>query len=478
MLELRPHQVEGRDFLRTRENGRAALLDEAGSGKTPQLLAAAEGATLVVAPAMVLDSGTWANEAARWRPDLEMATTSYHALTERVDSGRLDKNNRPIMVYGTRARQDLRQRWDTIILDEAHHLKGRKSVWTGPVEQLCKKAGQVFMATGTPIPNWAYELYTLLRILHPTETAPGKRFGAYWRWAETWFPVGPQYSRKGKLLTTHHVSSELRACDDDCESSQTCKHWTEFREANFEGMAIGRSWDDLGYSLPPLMGWETDDRQPILFRVKMTPEQKRVYQQLKKEYVAWADDGTQIEAWSQAGLQTRLRQVSVGLEVADPSLCGSGKLDAMQELLANRSLPTVVVGHHLTTLDAIKVRCAKLGMETREISGRTTSKVYRRKTIEDFQAGRFPILVAQIDTIAEGLTLTRADTIILVEHSFRPHINVQVVRKLWRLGQTRPVTVIRLATDHSLDGNIIELLGEKTEHQLRAMPPKAFAALL
>lgn len=428
----------------------------------------------MVAPAMVLDAGVWDNEQAMWNPNLDATYSTYHKLVkrERSETGGMRFTDHPADL--------LVQDWETVIFDEAHHLKGRKTHWTQAAEQIAKRADRVILSTGSPTPNWAHEQYTMLRILHPTECGPGKQYGSYWRWAGEWFPVGPQLDKHGNVLTSHHVTPRMKACPEDCpgELSGQCAHWKAYRAANLDGLVIARSWDDLGFSLPPLSGWLNDDGTPRLFKVKMTPNQRQVYQQLKKEFVAWTESGTQIEAWSQAGLQTKLRQVACGLEVADPTERGSGKLDVMQQLLDARRRPTVAVAVHHNTIDAIKVRVAELGMSCREVSGRTPGKQYRRDTIDRFQAGEIDVLIGQVDTIAEGLTLTRADNAIMVESSYRVDRNEQVIRKLWRLGQDRPVHIDRLTTAGTIDLSVMELLHTKRAHQLAAMPPGEYARLL
>lgn len=448
---------------------------------------------------MVLDAGVWDDEHAAWAPNLDLTTSSYHQLVGRVP--RVDDDGRPvrariqpvtrsgktnlrkgqqILDYSDRPVPDLNRQWDTLIADEAHHLCGHDNHWTKAFAALAKRADRVILATGSPIPNWAWQMFPLLQILHPDQTKPGGEYGARWRWIQHWFPVGNKYARSGKLLTRWGIEPRMRACPEDCPGLDdgSCEHWAAFRAENLDGLILARSWDDLGFSLPPLTGWTDELGRPKLFKVKMTKEQRKVYDQLKKEFVAWADSGVQIEAWSQAGLQTKLRQVATGLEVADPALRGSGKLDALQTLMDARRRPTVVIGWHHNTLDAIAIRMAELGLSCYEVSGRTPSRNYRRQTIQEFKRGGIDVLAGQIDTVAEGLTLTRADNLIMVESSYRPDRNEQVMRKLWRLGQERPVHVDRMATTNSLDINVMRIIHTKRAHQLATLPPGQYAKML
>lgn len=95
-----------------------------------------------------------------------------------------------------------------------------------------------------------------------------------------------------------------------------------------------------------------------------------------------------------------------------------------------------------------------------------------------FQRGELSVLVGTLDKISEGLTLTRADCCIFVERSYRPTRNDQAMRRLHRISQTRPVTVIQLETKNSLDQRLGRLLKEKTDQQIQALSAAEFAALL
>jgi SNF2 family DNA or RNA helicase len=98
--------------------------------------------------------------------------------------------------------------------------------------------------------------------------------------------------------------------------------------------------------------------------------------------------------------------------------------------------------------------------------------------VRAFQSGELDMLVGTLATLSEGVTLTKADTCILVEHAWRPSQNEQAMRRLHRLGQQRPVTVIHLVTENSLDQRILALLAAKQGQQVAALRAAEFASLL
>ena len=442
-LTLMPHQVSGVAWLQ--KTPRALLADDPGLGKTAQVLLAAVPPVLVVAPAML--AGTWEDERIKWRPELEMTWVSYSSLCER--------EGRKLLPF---AREQYRKPWGTIIFDEAQALKNRQAKQSKAGMALSALADRVYMVTGTPIPNWSYELFVLLRVLH----APGDQdFTSYWRWIDRWFATWtPPYGAPG-----HREITGLRPGVT----------WEEFaRQNNLNTLMLRRLREEVLKDLPPLT--ETT------IHVTMGSEQRKVYNDLKKDYCAWVEEaGEQVLALSDGGRYVKLAKATTGLStlVDDPALVkGSAKLDALKELLEEREgSPVVIFTHFRTTA----VACCRMG----EALGRRVGVIMggmpqdlRDANVRMFQRGELDLLVGTLGSLAEGVTLTAADTCVFVERSWRPTQIDQAMRRLHRIGQTRPVTVLHLVTQDSLDQRILALLAAKQGQALETLTAAAMAALL
>ena len=437
MTSLMTHQKEGVQFLR--EHSRALLADEPGLGKSRMALEAATPPVLIVAPAMVIDGGVWDDELEKWASDDTMTglyQVPYTRLMRR-DGRRATADLHP----------ELRGHWGTVIFDEAHYLKGRKTKWTEAAKQIT--ADQTFLLTGTPLPNWAQEAFTLLQLLYPDEARSGKMFGSYWRWAAEWFEVGPKFNKRGEVLVSHAVGSFRQD-----------REWSDFISENWRDRMLLRKRENC-LDLPPLT------QQTIM--VDMVPAQAKAYRELKKDFITWLDSGEEITAWSQAGKLVKLAQCATGLESLQKmplagSIVGSGKLDALEALLKDRAQPTLVVAHFRASVRAAATRAPEAVI----IDGGTPKRA-RADYVRAFQAGEVQTLCATIDTISEGLTLHAADLVVKVERSWRPSRNEQVMRRIHRIGQERPVTSIDLVTRNSIDERVIELLAGKTDQQVKAL---------
>jgi len=445
-MNLMPHQVQGIDWLRSRP--RALLADDPGLGKTAQALLAAEPPVLVVAPAML--AGTWRNEIALWRrewQDEDVAWVSYSSLCERNGY----KVN-PVV------RQQYLRDWKTVIFDEAHYLKNRKAKWTKAALSLAKHTERLMLLTGTPIPNWAHELYIPLRLLH--EPSSGA-YSSYWRWVETYFSWWTPRWGGGTAREIGSIRNDVG--------------WDVFAEENDLGtLMLRRRREDVLRDLPSLT--------ESTIEVPMTTPQRKAYEELKADYFTWLEEaGAEVAAFSDGALYIKLAKVTTGLAtlIDQPEMAtGSGKMDALAELLDEREgSPVVVFSHFRSTAHCIARLGRSLGWRVGIIMGGIPQQ-QRDALVDEFQRGDLDLLVGTLETLGEGVTLTRSATCIFVEHSWRPSKNEQAMRRLHRIGQKAPVTVIHLITEKSLDQRIMALLAAKTGQQMQTLRAAEFAALL
>ena len=60
-----------------------------------------------------------------------------------------------------------------------------------------------------------------------------------------------------------------------------------------------------------------------------------------------------------------------------------------------------------------------------------------------------------------GINLTAADTVIIYDSDWNPHNDLQAMDRCHRIGQQKPVLVFRLATAHSVEGNMLRRANSK-----------------
>lgn len=465
MPEPRPYQREGIEFLR--QHHRAYLGDEMGLGKTMQLVCASQGKTLVVAPATIVSSGSWLDEIETWSDDPSRFTVvSYSSLTKR------EKTSSGGTTPTTQLLDDLAGHWDTVILDEAHYIKNAKATRTKAIIKLTKNADRVYMASGTPIPNWPHEIFVPIQILRPTDAVAGGVLGSYWRWIDEWFKtVSNRYSEFAVDILG------LRGCGPMCggDPIRPCEHYKRFTNGSFEGRFLQRLRDEVLTDLPPLT------HQTI--QIPMTKEQGKQYRRMVKDYLATVDDA-EVVAWSASAKNTILDKMTTSLGMLDGGdpLRHSGKLEQLREDLEGRTRPTLVVAHYRSSVEACAQVARDLGLRVGVVHGGTPLND-RGRSIRAFQRGEIDVLCGSMETVAEGLNLTAADMVIMVETSYKPSRNQQAIRRIHRIGQTRPCTVrdylaVSDTGKPTLDGRKRELLAEKTDSQIRVLRAAQMKELL
>ncbi|KAJ2503271.1 hypothetical protein IWW47_002906, partial [Coemansia sp. RSA 2052] len=100
-------------------------------------------------------------------------------------------------------------------------------------------------------------------------------------------------------------------------------------------------------------------------------------------------------------------------------------------------------------LDAERIACAR-------IDGDTPARL-RQAAVDRFNAPGSPLLVFLLSTRTggTGLNLTGADVVVVYDCDFNPQADIQAVARAHRIGQTRPVTVLKLVTENSAEERIV-----------------------
>lgn len=472
---LLEHQRTGIEWIQ--RVGRGLLADEPGLGKTRIAIEAFDGGhNIVVAPKLVIDGGTWRDELEKWSKDPSKWTVvPYSQLNMRKATEADPKKGLKGGGYSpvNALREEYRGHWDALVLDEAHYIKGRNSSWTWAANHISRSSDATLAMTGTPIPNWAHELFTVLKAINPEEGRIGKKYGSFWRWAEAWFDTSPTRFSGG-----NPVVGELLGCIRGGKegfkrcmarpANDPCQHYVEFTKSNLGDQYL-RRWREDCLDLPECTTQQVE--------IPMSVAQGRLYRELKKDFASSYED-QEVVAWSQGTLNVMLDRITTSPWLLNPTgVPKDGKFDRLKFDLESRSRPTLVLAHYRETVEACAKLATHIGARTKFIHGGTTGDA-RGRAVAEFQAGKLDVLVGSLETISEGLTLTAADMAIFVETSFKPSRNEQATFRIYRLGQTRPVTILDYVTPKTVDSKKRRLLATKTDRQMRFMTAAEYKELL
>ena len=202
--------------------------------------------------------------------------------------------------------------------------------------------------------------------------------------------------------------------------------------------------------------------------VDLSPQQRRTYDELVTQCQTELTDGTRIKAPEGLAMLSRLRQVATGLDLLSSDIVDSSKLDLAVDLIADAEDEAFVVfSWYKQSLKTLQGRLESKGIGTFRVDGDTPHED-RATFIKRFQSGESHVFMGTLATLSESVTLHRASNAIFLDRSWNPAQNAQAEDRIYRIGQSRPVTITHLVARDTVDEtNVTPALANK--QALRAM---------
>ena len=428
--ELRPYQLDGfRWLMRLADWGvGACLADDMGLGKTIQGLAmlqarAEEGAALVIAPASV--TRNWIRESAKFAPTLNpilLGQGDRDAIIESV--GTYDML---VVSYGLLpfvGESLAAKRFGTIILDEAQAIKNRGT-----------KRSQVAMSlqgdfrvatTGTPIENHLGELWNLFQFLNPGLLGSFQRF-----------------NEKYTIPITKANDNERRQ---------------QLRRL-IQPFILRRRKEEVLEELPP--------KTEVTLTVELSPAERAFYEALRQRALEQIDDSDGPNKRFQILAELmKLRQAACHPKMVDPSVeIASSKLELLAETIREikeSGHKALIFSQFVRHLKLVEQWVQSEGIDYQYLDGSTPGKK-RDEAVQAFQRGEGDVFLISLKAGGTGLTLTAADYVIHLDPWWNPAVEDQASDRAHRIGQQRPVTVLRFVSENTIEEKIVKLHNEKRD---------------
>lgn len=93
--------------------------------------------------------------------------------------------------------------------------------------------------------------------------------------------------------------------------------------------------------------------------------------------------------------------------------------------------------------------------------------------IEEFQSNGYVALVAGLNVLNRGYTITKANHVIITDLEFQPESTQQAEDRVHRTGQTKPVEVTYLLSKGTIDESMLEIITQKNEAIMNSINGKA-----
>lgn len=479
MRDLAPnpklYQVDG--IIRLATSRRALLLDDAGLGKSMQMIraACAIGAkrVLIVCPPIAV--GSWAEQVRLWhygghtltfdtyvlgalspgntRIAARHAASGYFILPMSQISADPEANARSLSAPEC-------DPFDVLIVDEAHKLAneganrtgavyGPGAALVGGIAQNCKRR---WIATATPTPLNAGQLYPHLRALFPDVLAgffDGKQPSRE-QFEDYFCDVGETpYGRQIKGNQTDRVGELVRALRPYTIRRSKAEVAPELGAiVTSEVLVETGGAGDLKYPTDFLQRCDTVSDDDFLALIGHPHMQHKLGDRQDER----PGDGPKSPlAWL-----GRRKAPFAADWLAD-------------FLFANPREKVLVFARHLWVVDALAESMHAGGFGYRVIRGDTPTDI-RTANVEAFQNDPdVRVFIGQMRAANTAVTLTAASTVLIVEPDPSPDENYQAISRAHRLGQKDVVNAYFLtAADDPIDRRLVRVLRRRAQDNFAA----------
>lgn len=414
---------------------RAALFVFMGAGKSATTLTAVTDLldgfsvdkVLIIAPLRVANS-VWKQECEQWEHlkhlKVSVCTGSERnrlaALQTSADIYTINRENVKWLVdhYG--------KKWpfDCVIIDESSSFKNASSQRFKALKKVAPLTNYMLLLTGTPSPNSLLELWPQLYLID---------FG----------------ERLGRTMTGFKQRF--------FESDYMGYNWT-IKEGSQD--KIHKLIEDKCLSMTAGDYLELPERIDIVEKLTLPTKVKRQYDDFEKEMFIEFEASEGVEALNAAALANKLLQFANGCVYVDDlknyQEIHKVKLDALAELIeANESENILVAYNYKSDLERLVKRFPDAQLLDKE-----------QATIDNWNAGNTKLLLAHPASAGHGLNIQRGGSLIVwFGLNWSLELYQQFNARLHRQGQQKPVRIVHLVCEDTIDERVLQVLSDKDATQ-------------
>ena len=209
------------------------------------------------------------------------------------------------------------------------------------------------------------------------------------------------------------------------------------------------------------------DKVYVRREIEMTPEQKKVYKELRQFAITQLDNAEIVSASSVLTQLLRLHQVSCGFVSPEDSPLQEIKNNRLTELLQildEVSGKVIIWANYQYDIQRIKSSIQEVyGEDSVGTYYGATSDSDRKWLINNFQDPNSSVrfFVGNTQTGGYGITLTAASTVVYYSNSYDLEKRLQSEDRAHRIGQINKVTYIDILCKETVDEKIVKALRKK-----------------
>jgi SNF2 family DNA or RNA helicase len=313
---------------------------------------------------------------------------------------------------------------DLVVVDEGSMFRNHDTKKYKSLAKLLRPDQRLWWITGTPCPNAPTDAWAQARLVNPTKV--------------------PTFFGSFKRQTMTQVTAFKWVARPDAYNMAYAAMQPAVRFKKSECL-----------DLPPVM---YEDRQCTI-----TKEQRAAFESMRNVMIAEAKSH-QITAVNAADKINKLRQILCGA-VKDPTtgdyvtLPHGPRTDVLLECIQQASAKVLVVVPFKGIIQALYDE-VKQHYSVAVLNGDVSPRV-RDRIIHEFKTADDPhVLLCHPKVMAHGLNLTEADTLVFYAPIYSNDEFQQVTERFNRAGQTRKMTVVKMAA-HPMEWEIYQMVDGK-----------------
>ena len=321
-----------------------------------------------------------------------------------------------------------------MVIDESTTIKNPKALRTKNILQLADHSQYRRILTGSPVTKNPLDLFTQCYFLDP-----------YHLDHQSYYSFRTRYA----IMKTAHIAGR------SIQLVAGFKHLDELSEKlkPFSYRVLKEDCLDL------------PDKIYMKRIIELTPEQKQVYEQMRKEALATLNGKTATTMIALTQLM-RLHQITCGHFAADDGTIQAIKNNRLKELmdvLEEIEGKAIIWAHYQYDIKTIIKEISKVHGPSSVVDYYgLTPQDERQPNIKKFQGDpgcRF--LVGTPSTGGYGITLTAANTVIYYSNGYDLEKRLQSEDRAHRIGQHKPVTYVDILAEETVDEKIVKALRKK-----------------
>ena len=441
-MRFNPHDYQSFCIEYIKTHPVAALLLDMGLGKTVITLTALNdlifddllvSKVLVIAPLRV-SRDTWPAEVKKWDhlKDLDISVivgdlrTRKAAVSASAQVYVINRENIKWLVEYYE-KNGLRWDFDCVVIDELSSFKNYQSQRFKWLRKVRPFVHRWIGLTGTPTSNGLMDLWAEIGILDG-----GERLGRFiGRFRESYFKPGSMNPSTGVVFSyIPRPGAEEQIYD---------------------------RISDITISMKALDYLQLPDCIYVNHEVEMNDQERRLYDQLKRDLIIPTDDGD-IDAANAASLSNKLLQMANGAvydENKTPRFIHNRKLEMLEDLIESANGQPVLIAYWFKH-DRTRI------MEYLTAAGYAVRDIRSSADINDWNSGSIPVALIHPASAGHGLNIQDGGHILIwFGLTWSLELYQQTNARLWRQGQKETVTIHHIVTKNTVDEDVLAALASK-----------------